>query len=64
MVLPVGVLHPMDSIREEIFPGKLETSWELVNLLELAQGLIEGRLEGLSRPHQEPVVTDGLGLIW
>ena len=40
------ILHPMNSIREEVFSCELNTSRKVINLLKFAHALVESILEG------------------
>ena len=45
MVLAVGVLHPMNSVRQEVFAGELDAAWEMINFLIFTHCLKETILE-------------------
>ena len=64
MMLAVDVLHAVNSIRKEVFSCQLNAPGEVINFLVLRHALIEAVLQGLCGPHDEPVVSDRLRLVW
>ena len=58
------VLHPMYSISQKVFSCELDTTREMINFLILAHCLKETILKRRGGPHYEPIITDGLGLVW
>ena len=45
-------LHPAKSFKQEVFPGELIASWEMINLLESPQITVDVRLDSRRRPNK------------
>ena len=63
-MLAVGILHSMDTISKKIFACQLDTPRKMVHLLELVHGLKEAVFERLGSPHDDPLITNRISLIW